>query len=181
MSVILAIDPGVKQSAAALSIDGALYQVWFIDMGLLADGAPFASGASGARIEPTRVVVEKPQHDGRSSRVPPGVLIDLAYAAGLVAGACAAGWPIVAYTPREWKGSIAKPIHHMRLWSVLSEHERALFPEGTFERIQKGVKAQALRGTGKGYASAVHNLLDAAALNLFHLKRLGVGGQRPRR
>ncbi len=129
---------------------------------------------------PDVVVIEKPQQDGRSSRVPPRVLIDLAWNGALVAASLQPA-SIVEYTPNDWKGQAKKPAHHLKLWRVLSPAERLCFPPGTEERIKKGAEATA-RNAGKltSYSFEAHNLLDAAALGCFHLKRIGKGGAKVR-
>jgi hypothetical protein len=74
------------------------------------------------------------------------------------------------WEPSEWKRQTRKPVHHDRIWSHLTEYERGLFPEGTYEKIQRGVF------TGK-YRSEVHNLLDATGIGLFGEGRTGAAGK----
>ncbi len=126
------------------------------------------------------VVIEKPQQDGRSRKVPPGILIDLAWNGALVAAALRPS-ELVCLTPNDWKGQTSKPVHHLRIWRVLSPLERKCFPADTEERIRKGAEATA-RNAGKltSYSFGAHNLLDAVGLGLFYLKRIGKGGIKPR-
>jgi hypothetical protein len=134
--------------------------------------------AYGSRLreDPQDCVIEKPQQDGRSGRVPPGVLIDLAWNGALVAGSLRPQH-LHCYTPDYWKGQVSKPVHHLKIWRVLEQHERECFPADTEARIQKGVEATARAG-GKlrSYSFEAHNWLDAVGLGLFHLKRIGKGG-----
>ncbi len=64
---------------------------------------------------------------------------------------------------------------------MLTTLERQCFPAGTEEIIERGVEATARAG-GKlrSYSAEVTNMLDAAALGCFHLKRIGKGGAKIR-
>jgi hypothetical protein len=174
MTLLYAIDPG---NAAAK--DRVCYVARFDARELLDVKALTWRDIQAWALEPAdrrTVAVEKPQQDGRSRAVPPKVLIDLAWNGALVAAALRPS-ELVTYTPTEWKGSVSKPVHHLRIWAELSEFERKAFPADTEERIRKGAEATA-RNAGKltAYAFEAHNLLDAAGLGLFHLGRLGRGG-----
>lgn len=137
------------------------------------------------------IVIEKPQQDARSHASSPGTLIELAWVGALLAGQFAGrdGAAIVTYTPRQWKGSEAKPLMHRRMWAVLSDEEREIL--GGFATAQliadacrKGgldkwskpghtYYSQAKRArVGGGRGGFIHNLLDAAALLAVHTRRL---------
>jgi hypothetical protein len=135
------------------------------------------------------VVAEKPQLDGRAfaTNGRKGVdvrdIIDLAWSGALVVGACRA--PVVAYEVREWKGSARKPQHHHAFWRALTEPERAILGGApTLALIERACEAGARDGWskpgadyyGRSKAARVHNLLDAAALGMFHAGRVDRDG-----
>jgi hypothetical protein len=160
--ITAAVDPGTKVCAVALFDDSVLTVTWFESF----EGGPPA-------IHVDHVVVEKPQFDSRVSKH----VIDLAWMGALVAASF--GAPVTAYTPSQWKKSVAKPVHHHRIWQVLTPAERAVFPEGTEARIAEACRKGGLdnwRKSGAEYygrakGSDVHNYLDACALGLHHLGR----------
>lgn len=124
------------------------------------------------------VVAEQPQVDGRTWSATPAA-VRLAWEGALVAGqlAGASGGRVVSLTPNDWKGSIAKPVHHGRAWAVLTDHERWVLRDVASEAA---ITASKRRGARDGWAKAGavycrgydHNLLDAVALGLFALGRL---------
>lgn len=57
------------------------------------------------------------------------------------------------YRPAEWKGTIPKRVHHLRVWNVLNEEERLLVPSMT-----------------------EHDTWDAVGGGLFAVGRVGTGG-----
>ena len=123
---------------------------------------------SGAHIVALEVPMIYPQGHER-----PNDLIQLGIAGALVAAALSPTL-IVKYTPAQWKGQKAKPACHLILWEKFSANERALFPKGTEMRIMRGVDVNAPRMYKqplKNYSFKAHNLLDAAAIGLFHLGR----------
>lgn len=144
--------------------DGELQHLWFKQMGVHVSGDP-----DWAHV----VLAEKPQFDRRVSKH----VIDLAWTGALVAASF--GAPVKAYTPSQWKGSTPKPVHHNRVWQVLTPAERALFPAGTEARIAEACRKGGLdawrkpgvKYYGEGKGSECHNLLDSAALGLHHLGR----------
>jgi hypothetical protein len=164
--MILAIDPGVHESACAWFDGGYLSAVAF-------EVAPSFLGVA-------TVVVEKPQFDSRTLRVDPRDVINLAFAAGVAAGAAAAnGAELIAVTPTQWKGSEPKPMQHMRLWESLTPAEQALLGgAATGKIILLAVDKGALRRWKISGAECyprsfkTHNLLDAVALGCTHLGRL---------
>ncbi len=170
--IVYAIDPG---NVAARGHSNYLAH---FDNEELIDICPTTWQSMRLEAYPDVVVIEKPQQDGRSTRVPPRVLIDLAWNGALLAGALRPR-SLVCYTPNDWKGQVSKPVHHLRLWRVLSTIERKCFPADTEERIRKGAEATArAAGKLKNYSFEAHNLLDAVGLGLFYLKRIGKGGAR---
>jgi hypothetical protein len=172
MTIIYAVDPGARKTK-----NRASYLATF-DAGELVQAAPitFEAARNGLLDQPDVLVAEKPQQDGRSGTVPPGTLIKLSWYGALTIGALRP-LQFVEYEPDDWKGQVDKPTHHRRIWKELTPLERKCFPDDTEERINKGALATAKAG-GKltNYSFEAHNLLDAAGLGLFHLKRLGVGG-----
>lgn len=88
--------------------------------------------------------------------------------------------PVVEYTAAQWKGGIKKPQHHLHLWRILEPAERAFFPEGTFEIIRQACETLAKTGEVRKYSFDDNNFLDAVALLMFELKRLGRGGVKVR-
>lgn len=127
------------------------------------------------------VIVEQPQQDGRSDGVPPAVLIKLSWAgaklAAYLAGANAA--ELHEPTPREWKGSEAKPNMHARLWWDLGAAERRVLGGDETERqIEAACERGALCRWSKPGAAlypstfTTHNLLDAAAILMWAYGRL---------
>lgn len=128
------------------------------------------------------VVVELPQQDGRSRAVPPKVLIDLAWNAGLLAGACSR--TISTYTPAEWKGTTPKAVHHHRMIQALTASELSVLTpfRGWYEEHEAALEA----GAASRWAphanghyprhSKLPDVLDSLALGLFHLKRIDQSG-----
>lgn len=170
---IIAIDPGYsklgKGCACALTHDGVLKAVWF--------ARPETHHAVGVYVD--TVVLEKPQWDGRDATAQ--VLIELTYAGALLAGlyAGADGAEVVALTPSAWKGSTPKPVHHGRLWDILTRDEQGILGgDRTGAAIQAAKEKGALNRwarPGVTYypkAFETHNILDAVALNMFHFGRL---------
>ena len=80
---------------------------------------------------------------------------------------------------QRWKGQVKKPIHHGRVWRVLTDAERQTVaeccgstPSAIEQRIQKACHLLAVTGEVKSYSWKGHNLLDAVGLNLEHTGRL---------
>jgi hypothetical protein len=165
---ILAIDPGLRGSGVALfheesktllraeyvkgSATGERAEAWRV----MADAVH--SWAAPWNID-LRMVIEFPQvrkkeHQvAKKKGVDPNDLIQLAAVVGaLVTMRSQKGTPIVRL-PEEWKGQVPKKIHHERALSRLSDAERAVIP--------------------KLAESTLHNVLDAVALGLTQLGRLG--------
>lgn len=176
---LVAIDPGKNELAYAAFAGKRLCA-----FGELPAGSPPLDG-DGSIMSAPSVVWETPQADGRG--VPPDDLIALS-SAGAELARWIAGFHghTRPYQPRQWKGSVAKPIHHSRLWDALTTRERALLG-GTETRTairsacERGAR-DAWRKSGKLYYLArefpkaggvkiSHDILDAVALGCKHLGR----------
>lgn len=177
--MIKAIDPGAagKGNAVAAFVNDHLMCVGFERIG---DARrPFLGGT------PDTVVIERPEYQGdRTTSARPQDLMALAWSGALLAGAyVGAGAALVEYTPREWKGSVPKPVHHKRLWEVLAPGERALLGGPVTIVIidaacRKGGLSKWSRPGASYYPRSfeLHNILDAVGLGLFHIGRFGKGG-----
>ncbi len=179
---VVAVDPGKESCACAGFRAGVLTAVWFqpvtLDIGI--------GRLPAERLRPL-VVVERPQIDGRT--VDPRVLIDLTRGAYLVATAYAAQLEcsVQELTPAEWKGSLAKPIHHGRFLPALTADERRVLPADTDAEVWCAKQRWATRHRSKrktkitgaeAYGSWTgHNLLDAIGLGLFALGRIDKTGE----
>ncbi len=132
---------------------------------------------------PSCVVVERHQQDKRISggggRVPPGVIIDLAWNTAAVAYTLARGAPVHEYTPTVWIGGVCKPALHQRIWRSLSPLERKALtgswpaPHTVESYLRGAAKAYATKGTITKHP--YFNVLDAVGVGLFHLGRVGKG------
>ena len=174
MSILVAIDPGYARRgrgcAVAIFTGRALTCVYF-ERAETITRSSLAVGAS-------EIVWECPQCDARSRTIAP-TLIELTAAgallAGMFAGAC--GCRAVAVMPRDWKGSLAKPVAHSRMWARLDTVERELLGgNATAARIEAAKRAGALdrwaRSGGEYYGAWLgHNLLDASGLGMWRLER----------
>jgi hypothetical protein len=127
------------------------------------------------------VIAEQPQQDGRSDGVPPVVLIRLSWAGAKLAGYLAGAHSAELHepTPREWKGSEAKPNMHERLWAILTPAEREILGgDETARQIEAACERGALCRWSKPGAElypstfTTHNLLDAAAILMWAYGRL---------
>lgn len=170
------LDPGsAKLCALAAFESGRLASLDWVDP--VAHQIKPVSGR--VLTEPEAIIWEKPQIYPKS-KGNPNQLIDLA-----VAGAAAVEWLaagsgscafIKSLTPKQWKGNVAKPTHHMRLHAVLTEAERALFPNvdgrSCWDYVFENARQLALTGKEPSYSAAVVDLLDAAALGCYDLGRL---------
>jgi hypothetical protein len=181
----LEIDPGYSAKgqgcAVALFDDGVLVNVWFERPENFSPVFPMPDGkrvvaVSGLR----RATYELPQQDKRSRSIPPSVLILLTAAGASLGGlyAGAGGCPLYAETPSKWKGSQSKPIMHRELWLKLTPRERLILGgDETLKVIEAACRKGGLDRWGKPGAEyypascTVHNLLDAAAMNVVRNKR----------
>lgn len=189
MTGVIAIDPGYASdgegcACAYFGENGRVCGTWFMrprEAYTLFAPLPEMS-VLGHRLAHTGVVVvEQPQQDGRTYGIPPEVLAKLSWDGALLAGLYAgrACCEVRAYTPSQWKGSLAKAAHHSLMWKVLTEDERVdLGGDATWRVIDAACERGALARwkPRKDYYYpkdwATHNLLDAVALGLTHLGRM---------
>lgn len=162
---LVSVDPGKLKCAFAFFDAGRLSAVE-LETPLLARHFP-----------DDKTIIEKP--DRQDSDVPLGDIIDLCIAAGRCDPHGTAEW----VAPRAWKGTVKKPITHMRVWRNLTTAERAVvaaYAKRTPEAIEKKIleACQRLARTGKvtEYSWKLHNVLDAVGIGLWRLGRLGRQG-----
>jgi hypothetical protein len=160
--ITIAIDPGEHRSACAVFDAKELVSLEWIKPGEVWPGVDMIDQA----------VVEKPRLYPGHPR--PGNILNLGWGGALVVGALRC--LVHEFEPSQWKGSVKKPQHHMRVWMKLDPLERALFPAGTEVRIAKGLKRLMKTRKVTGYSFEAHNLLDACALGMFFLGRTPKGG-----
>ena len=164
------IDPGeAKDCALACFEQGFLASLNWVN----AESIKPVSG--GIVTRPDYILWEKPQIYPKSEGNP-NQMVDLAVAGAEAVTYLRIGWGVQLarmrnVLPRDWKGTIAKPVHHMRLWPILTPAERALFEAGTWEYIQENAHAIAM-GKSPSYSAKVTDLLDATALGCYDLGRL---------
>lgn len=136
------------------------------------------------RETPSHVAVERHQQDGRiaggGGKVPPGVIIDLAWNTAAVAYTLARGAPVHEYTPAVWIGSINKAALQQRIWAALTTEERkvvAAFARAQPEDVSAALRQNLIRqATGKPLLKHNwYNVLDAVGVGLFHIGRIGKG------
>lgn len=176
---LLAIDSGHPDCACAVARGLKLTWVGSACIQTVSLGTRSAGGFD-------RVIVEVPQADGRS--VPVDDLIRVATTGVRLAERFASrGHAIEEVRPRDWKGSVPKPPHHARMWKALSNEEQDLLGGAqTYFAIvaacRRGAQG-AWKKPGATYYRArelpsvngtkiTHDILDAAALALYALKRL---------
>lgn len=171
--ILWALDPAAsKPHALAEYRDGTLTRSW------LARDARAA--LAGSESVPDVLVVERPRIYPHSDADPADVLaVDRALyllVGAVTMGGTASRPTLVEYLPAEWKGQAKKPIHHRRLWHVLTEPERALLGgAATLAKIEIATRALAF-GRRVSYTWSMGDRLDAAALGAFQLKRIPKGG-----
>lgn len=163
--MLWAIDPDTKASGLAIFNLDRLLQVTWVE--------PFKRKHTSLVWHATTLVCEKP-------RVYPGVpnidandLVDLGEVVGWFRSEIFYE-DYHSYDPNTWKGQVSKPVHHDRIWQVLTPAERALFPPGTGDKIQKWLTWPPKKQ--KNIKDPDLELLDACALGMYHLKRVARGG-----
>lgn len=178
VNVLAAIDAGAEYCAVAVFVN---CELWVLYKASTLQLSPRA-------LRCDRAVYEIPQADGRGA--PTDDLIRTA-----VGGAKVAAWlsdDVAEYQPRQWKGSTPKAAHHRRAWDALTDAEQQLLGgRATLLAIEAAcVRGAAARWQKRGpnasnhFYSAkelpavgglkiTHDLLDAAALGLYDLGRLG--------
>ena len=170
---LIAINPGFamrgRGCAVALFEDRRVHRVLF--------ARPETVDRNDLKHAIDIVAWEIPQIDSRTRVSTPSV-VQIAAVSGTLAGmyAGANDARIVAVTPREWKGSLAKPHAHHRLWNRLDEYERALLGgTDTGREIDRARRRGALgrwAKPGAAYYPAsfeTHNLLDAVGIGRYVL------------
>jgi len=180
VTILMAIDPGNAKRAGKVC-----YAAEFRDE-VLADLHTFTRET--ARLWRQRrtvfgvdtVAIEKPQQDKRSRRVPPSVLIGLAWNGALVASALDPE-ELIEMPPREWKGGINKHPHHLQIWRRLREDERAVLASSedmTVEEVYAALKAASVKHvrTGKQTKHKFYDKLDAVGVGLVALGRMARAG-----
>jgi hypothetical protein len=131
-------------------------------------------------VQPSSVVVERPQFDGRIMRgqTTPAVMLGLAWNTAAVAYSLARGSaPVSEYTPNEWIGGVSKAILHRRIFGKLSASERAAVAEYARGDVDAAIKKNLVRAA-KGKPPLKHpwyNVLDAVGVGLYHLGRTRKG------
>lgn len=165
MTGVLTIDPGATECACVYSVATRLQKAWFTNTPEL-----------GVHV----VIVECMQADERTRAIDIRHLLACQAnghrAAGFAEGR---GAELISVTPTQWKGSEQKPIQHKRAWAVMTASEREVFGGAATERaILKAVDKGAMKRWHIAGADCyprnwvMHNLLDAAAMNLIYTGRL---------
>lgn len=177
MTRILAVDPGLDTGFALFDPEGEAHVVpkglatapshrkrghgALIECGVRSKKCPLPAPAADI----VEVFGERPRIYP-NSKVPPSDIITLAIRAGEAIGPYrypadgSTGSKVTYYEPSEWKGSVAKNVHHSRLWGHLGPAERALVAE-----VAAGMAP-----------SKRHNMMDAIGIGLFALGRTRCGG-----
>ena len=175
----LYIDPGVHELACAIFENGVLTSA------TMAPREDFASNSGPYLLN--ALVIERMRIYGKASPEDPNDLIDVTQAAAFAEGAIVArGGPRARWVyASDWKGQVKKPIHHMRVWSVLAPHERyvlaaaiGMTEDAIKDKIDKSCKLLAVTGKVVRYSWTAHNLFDAVGIGLWDLRRVGVAGHR---
>ncbi len=155
MSILLAIDPGLRGCGAAVFHDGVLFEASYVRSPAKTGNGPKAWRAMAEAVRLfaqghliDALVLEVPQVYTRG-KGDPDDLIELAGVDGAILGRL---MPVqqYGYKPREWKGSVPKDIHHARVRKTLTEAERQILENSA-------------------PASLRHNVLDAIALGKWWL------------
>lgn len=157
MSILLAIDPGLRGCGAAVFHDGVLFEASYVRSPAKTGNGPKAwrAMAEAVRIFSRGLIIddlvlEVPQVYVRG-KGDPADLIDLAGVDGAIVGRVMPAREH-GYKPREWKGAVPKDVHHARIRKTLSENEL---------RLLENSAPPSLR----------HNVLDAIALGKWWLKK----------
>lgn len=158
----IALDPGKR----------IVYGAAFNEEGHAVSLIKFDPAAHWQREETKRVVIEKPNIN--SNTINWQDVLDVAWSGALVAGRL--GGIVTEYTPVQWKGTTSKPVHHGRIWALMHDDERALFPADVPAVIQAAKESFARTGKVVKYSHSWHNHLDAIGLGLFFLGRSARGG-----
>ncbi len=150
MGGVIGIDPGKRSGWALFDRGNALVAAGTMPEREILDSPP---GAERYDVPFGLVVIELPVIYP-TRKTPPADLIDLAVLVGDLRGFYyRAGVEVRLVTPRNWKGTVPKPIHNKRTLAALTPEERALLPK---------------RPRARDYD---HNMLDAVGLGLWGTKR----------
>lgn len=180
MTIGLYIDPGVHALACAKFHAGELVSVAMEPReAFIAHGVPCTLDT---------LVIEKMRvYPNKKGGEDPNDLIEVTGASYFAEAALVSrGGPRAQYVlAADWKGGLKKPIHHRRVWSVLTGREKSVFAIGAglevsfvTNKIEIACKSLARTGKVTRYSWEAHNLLDAVGLGLWHLKRVGLAGHR---
>lgn len=144
MSLILSLDPGVRKIGACLWRDEALEEAR-----LVRSSSPegFRQELSSWLTAVDAVVCESMAYSVKRTPNPQDLIRVQTMGAYLAGAAPRASFTL--YSPKKWKGSVPKKIHHKRIDAELSEQERSLMP-----------------------SKAIHDVWDACGLGLYHLGRM---------
>lgn len=164
----MSVDPGVHKHAIAWSRDELLFHVAYVPS--------YSSNFTHceATIEMPRVI------HGVA-----GDILDLVRSAQDIGTRIQlAAFSVNYVSPQKWKGMTPKPLHHRRVWRSLTDKEKEILAAagkrtvGCCEKyIEAACEATAL-GERVKYSWKLHNLLDAAALELWSLGRIDKTGSR---
>jgi hypothetical protein len=167
--MIVAVDPGIHDCGVSVwRPDGQLFTAGLVNNPIQQPGCDNAAPMSEAVrvwLLPSvpvgaALAIEVPQVYTRThSKGDPNDLIDLACVVGAVMGLRPGTHPhawtsITAYRPAQWKGNVPKDVTTERALRDLSAVERL--------RVQECAP------------SLLHNVWDAVALGLAHLKKIGI-------
>lgn len=157
--VVIAVDPGVHRSGVAVLARGRLHAAALVEGSAGAQPreldallGEYASEGDGA------LVVEMPQvYQDRREGNRRQDLVSLAVVVGAWEGeAVRRGWPVTRLLPARWKGQVPKEVTHDRARAVLDADEKAVLARH-LARIKTHLR---------------HNVLDAVALLLVHVRRV---------
>lgn len=185
---LVSIDPGNAKSAGQVCYAASFWK------GELVECMPLTPETARKQFyccdQVETVVVEKPQMDRRSRKVPPSILIGLAWNGARTAEAIGAH-TFVEKTPTQWKQGRSKHAHHLQIWRRLSFDEqravgkahtwlrkrgaRALTPNQVYTVLHAA--AERLVRTGEQTKHPFYDVLDAVGIGLEHLGRMDPYGQ----
>jgi hypothetical protein len=145
---VVAVDPGLRGCGVAEFSGGLLLRARYVVNPEKKARGPGAWAMMAIQVTevvttPGVFVVEVMQNDGRSM----GKVEDVLQVQGVAAWILALGGSVVGYQPREWKGSVPKPIHNTRVLGKLTSAER------------------------KAIVNDRHDVIDAIGLGLYYLGR----------
>jgi hypothetical protein len=157
MSIVVSVDPGIRECGVARFLDGELFQGKNLELRAAIDIM---------RPQETWIVELPRTYGGRGAgKADANDLIAVARVVGSFEGrGWRLGYQINTPTAREWNGGLPKEVTARRVWSLLSSVERARLEITPLARKR-------LNSAGKIPESAMH-VTDAAGIGLWHLGRL---------